>query len=88
MQFKLGEIEIDVVRKKIKNIHLRVYPPEGRVRISAPFRMNLDTIREYAISKLDWIRKHRQKMREQEREPPREYLDRESHTVWGRCYLL
>jgi predicted metal-dependent hydrolase len=60
----------------------------GRVRISAPLRMDLDTIRVYAISKLGWIKKQQQKMRDQERESPREYLDRESHTLWGKRYLL
>jgi hypothetical protein len=87
-KIELGEIDVDVVRKEIKNIHLSVYPPMGRVRISAPFRMNLDTIRVYAISRLGWIKKQQQKMRDQERESPREYLDRESHYVWGKRYLL
>jgi predicted metal-dependent hydrolase len=47
---------VDVVRKDIKNVHLSVYPPTGRVRISAPRRMSLDIIRVFAISKLDWIK--------------------------------
>jgi predicted metal-dependent hydrolase len=85
---ELGNISVDIVRKNIKNIHLSVYPPAGNVRISAPLRMNLDTIRVFAISKLDWIEKHQQKMRSQVRETPREYLDRESHYLWGKCYLL
>lgn len=84
----LGGIPVDVVRKDIKNVHLSVYPPTGRVRISAPLRMNLDTIRVFAISKLPWIRQLQLKLREQEREMPREYLDRESHYVWGKRYLL
>ena len=87
-QINLGEIAIDVLRKDIKNIHLSVYPPEGRVRISAPLRMDLDTIRVFALTKLGWIKKHQQKLREQVRETPREYLDRESHYVWGKRYLL
>jgi predicted metal-dependent hydrolase len=87
-QIKLGEIVIDVVRKEIKNLHLSVYPPSGRVHIAAPVRMDLDTIRVFAITKLGWIKKQQQKLQEQEREPPREYLDRESHYVWGKRYLL
>ena len=87
-QLKLGDIAVDVVLKEIKNVHLSVYPPTGRVRISAPKRMNIDTIRVFAISKLDWIKKQQTRLREQERETPREYLDRESHTVWGKRYLL
>ena len=79
---------MEVVKKDIKNLHLSVYPPAGRVRISAPLRMNLDNIRVFAISKLGWIRQQQNKLREQERETPREYLDRESHYVWGKRYLL
>lgn len=85
---EIGEIAAEVVRKDIKNIHLSTYPPSGTVRISAPSRMNLDTIRLFAISRLDWIRQHQRVMRGQERETPREYLDRESHYHWGKRYLL
>jgi predicted metal-dependent hydrolase len=87
-QLKLGDIAVDVMLKDIKNIHLSVLPPMGRVRISAPKRMRLDTVRVFAISKLDWIKRQQRKLREQERETPREYLDRESHYVWGKRYLL
>src|SRR5213078_2204885 len=85
---QLGDIAVDVIRKDIKNVHLSIHPPTGRVRIAAPERMSLDIVRVFAISKLGWIKKHQRKMREQERETPREYLDRESHYVWGRRYLL
>jgi len=85
---ELGDITVDVVKKDIRNVHLSVYPPTGRVRISAPAHMSLDTIRVFAISKLDWIKQQQQKLREQERETPREYLDRESHHVWGKRTLL
>ena len=88
MQHKLGDIPVDVVLKDIKNIHLSVYPPTGRVRISAPSRMSLDTIRVFAISKLAWIKQQQTKLRAQERETPREYLERASHYVWGKRYLL
>ena len=87
-QIDVGGIPVDVVFKKIKNIHLSVHPPTGRVRISAPRWMNIDTIRVYAISKIDWIRKHQKKFQEQAREANREYIDRESHYVWGKRYLL
>ncbi|MDN5940928.1 MAG: M48 family metallopeptidase [Nitrospira sp.] len=87
-QVQLGEIAVDVVLKNIKNVHLSVYPPTGKVKISAPSRMSLDTIRVFAISKLDWIVQQQKKLREQARETPREYLDRESHYLWGRRYLL
>ena len=87
-QINMGDIAVDVVLKDIKNVHLSVYPPTGRVRISAPKRMSIDTIRVFAISKIGWIKKQQQKLLEQERETPREYLDRESHYVWGKRYLL
>ncbi len=87
-QIKLGDVTVDVVLKDIKNVHLSVYPPTGRVRISAPLRMSLDTIRVFAISKLDWIKRQQRKLQDQERDTPREYLDRESHYVWGKRYLL
>lgn len=87
-QIKLGDITVDVVKKGIKNIHLSVYPPKGSVRISAPFRMDLDNIRVFAITKLGWIKSQQHKLCEQAREAPREYLNRESHYVWGTRYLL
>jgi predicted metal-dependent hydrolase len=87
-QIKLGDITVDVVLKNIKNIHLSVHPPTGRVSISAPLRMKLDIIRIFAVSKLSWIKRQQKKLQEQERETQREYLDRESHYVWGKRYLL
>lgn len=85
---EVGGIAVDVVRKDIKNVHLSVYPPTGRVRIAAPQRMSLDTIRLFAISKLGWIRQQQRTLHKQEREPEREYLDRESHYLWGKRLLL
>ena len=87
-ELRFGETVVDVVRKDIKNVHLSVHPPTGRVRISAPSRMNEDTIRVFVLSKLDWIKRHQQRMREQTRETRRDYVDRESHYVWGRRCLL
>ena len=87
-QIEVGGIPVDVVFKNIKNVHLSVHPPTGRVRVAAPEHMKLDTIRVYLIARMDWIRKHQQKFQAQERETRREYLDRESHYVWGRRYLL
>lgn len=87
-RINLGKFSAEVVKKDIKNIHLSVYPPSGAVRISAPLRMRLDAIRVYAISRLGWIKKQQQKLREQERETQRNYIDRESHYLWGKRYLL
>lgn len=88
MELKLGDIAVEVILKDIKNVHLSVHPPRGKVRIAAPARMSLDTIRVFAISKLGWIKQQQKKLRDQDRESPREYLDRESHYLWGKRYLL
>jgi predicted metal-dependent hydrolase len=69
----LGDVSVDVIKKDIKNIHLSVYPPTGRVRISAPQRLSTASIRAFAIGKLGWIRQHQQKIQAQPREAPREY---------------
>ena len=87
-QIELGNIKIDVEQKNIKNIHLSVYPPKGKVRISAPERMDLDTIRVFAISKLSWIKKQQELFKNQDRETPREYITKESHYFKGKRYLL
>ena len=87
-QIRLGDLRIDVVRKAIKHVHLSVHPPMGRVRMAAPERIRLDTLRVFAINKLDWIRRQQQALRAQVRETPRDYVERESHPVWGRRYLL
>lgn len=87
-QIELGKIKIEVEQKDIKNIHLSVYPPNGAVRISAPNRMDIDTIRVFALNKLKWIKKQQKTFENQERETPREYLTKESHYFLGKRYLL
>jgi predicted metal-dependent hydrolase len=87
-RLNLGDVAVDVVLKDVRNVHLSVHPPTGRVRISAPKRMSIDTIRVFAISRLGWIKQQQTKLREQKREPPREYVERESHYLWGKRYLL
>jgi predicted metal-dependent hydrolase len=88
LKLGLGDIAADVVFKDIKNLHLRVGPTAGEVRISAPLRMSPDAIRAFALSKLDWIKRQQLKLRRPERETPHEYRDSESHYVWGKPYLL
>ncbi len=85
---ELGDICLDVIHKDIKNVHLSVHPPNGRVTISAPIQMDLETIRLFSISKLGWIRKQQAKFEKQKREAPREYVTRESHYYLGQRYLL
>ena len=87
-RLRLGDLSVEVVRKDIENVHLTVHPPTGRVRVSAPAQMSVDTIRVFVISKLGWIRRQQQALRAQARETRREYLDGESHYVWGKRYLL
>lgn len=84
----LGEFHAEVTRKAIKHVHLSVLPPAGKVRVAAPQTMPLDTIRLFVVSKLGWIRSQQRKLQSQERETPREFLNKESHYVWGKRYLL
>ena len=85
---KLGDIAIHVTRKAIKNAHLSVHPPDGRVTLTTPRNTRLEVARAYAISKLGWIRQQQEQLRNQARETPRTYVERESHHLWGRRYLL
>lgn len=84
----LGELHAEVTRKAIKHVHLSVLPPAGKVRVAAPQSMPLDTIRLFVVSKLAWIRSQQRKLQAQERETPREFLNKESHYLWGKRYLL
>lgn len=79
---------VDVVRKNIKNLHLGVYPPNGRVRVAAPLRINDEAVRLLIISKLAWIKRQQAKFEAQERQSAREYVSGESHYYQGRRYLL
>ena len=85
---KLSDISIKVVRKNIKNTHLSVYPPNGRVILVTPKKTRFEVARAYAVSKLNWIRSQQVKLREQAREFPRKFIDRESHQLWGQRYLM
>lgn len=85
---QLGDIEIAVTRKAVKNVHLSVHPPAGHVTLVAPTGTRLEVARAYAISKLGWIRNQQAKLLAQARETPRQFVERESHYLWGRRYLL
>lgn len=84
----LGDIAIAVTRKAVKNVHLSVHPPEGRVTLVAPTDTRLEVARAYAISRIGWIRDQQAKLQAQARETPRQFVERESHYIWGRRYLL
>ena len=85
---RLGDIAIAVTRKDIKHVHLSVHPPDGRVTLAAPSGTRLEVARAYAISKLVWIRAQKKKLTEQARETPRQFIERETHYLWGRRHLM
>jgi hypothetical protein len=87
-RISVAGIPVAVTRKKIKNIHLSVYPPDGQVRLSAPVRITEDTLRVFLIAKVGWIHAQQKKLREVQRETVRDFVDRESHFVWGGRFLL
>lgn len=84
----ISNLTIDIVRKDIKNMHLAVYPPNGRIRLSAPEKTDSEMMRLFAISKIGWIRKHIKNFAAQPRETPREFISGESHYFQGKRYLL
>ena len=81
-------IKVEVVRKDIKNLHLGVYPPHGRVRVAAPLVIGDEAVRLAVIDKLGWIRRQRAKFAEQPRQSQREMLNGESHYFLGQRYRL
>ena len=87
-KIQIGDLSVEVTQKDIKNLHLSVHPPSGRVTIAAPRHLSASAIRAFAIGKLSWIRQQQRKLLALERETPREYLERESHYIWGRRCLL
>jgi hypothetical protein len=87
-QITVSDIVVDVVRKDIKNLHLAVYPPDGRVRVAAPLVVDDEAVRLAVISKLAWIKRQQAHFQGQVRQSERDYVSRESHYYWGDRYLL
>jgi predicted metal-dependent hydrolase len=87
-QITVGNLVVEIVRKKIKNLHLAVYPPDGRIRVAAPLRIDDEAVRLMIISRFAWIKKHQTKFQNQTRQTPREYVSGESHYFKGERYLL
>lgn len=85
---RLGDMEITIVFKAVKHVHLSVHPPEGKVTLVAPLGTRPEVARAYAASKLRWIRQQQAQLQAQARETPRQFVTRESHYIWGRRYLL
>ncbi len=86
-KLKLEEIEAEVIQKKINNLHLRVLPPDGTVRISAPFHTKNEIIHDFAFSRLNWIRKQRLRISKNVLESYK-YINLEIHYYMGCGYQL
>ena len=87
-RISVSGIPVEVVRKDIKNLHLGVYPPMGRVRVAAPLVVNDEAVRLAVIDKLGWIKRQRAKFAKQPRQSEREMVNGESHYFLGRRYRL
>ena len=87
-QIEVGGLPVQIVRKAIKNLHLGVYPPHGRVRVAAPLRVTDDAVRLAVVGKLGWIKRQRARFEAQPREFLREMVSGESHYFLGRRYRL
>ena len=88
MQILVANIPVEVVKKKIKNMHLSVLPPDGKVRVSAPETLSDESIIMFVRTKLGWIRKQQEKFEQQPRQSERQYVSGETLYVWGRQYFL
>ncbi len=87
-QITVHGLVVDVVRKDIKNLHLGVYPPAGRIRVAVPLRVNDEAVRLFTLSRISWIQRQQAKFTGQERQTAREYVSGESHYYQGNRYLL
>lgn len=85
---EVSGLQVEVVRKDIKNLHLAVYPPQGRVRVAVPLRLDDEAVRLAVVSRLGWVRRQRAILEEQERQSEREMVTGETHYVEGHRYRL
>lgn len=81
-------LEIAIERKDIKNLHIGVYPPNGKIRVATPLKLNDEAVRLAVISRLSWIKKQQQSFLNQPRQTKREMVSGESHYLFGKRYLL
>lgn len=84
----IENIDIELSKKKIKNIHLSVHPPDGRVKLSVPEQMNDEDVRTFVISKLPWLNKQRKKFSLQKSQTENKFESGETHHLFGTGYLL
>ncbi len=81
-------IDVQIVRKDIKNLHLAVYPPDGAVRVAVPKHITDDNVRLAIVDKLSWIKKQQKDFKDQPRQSKRLYISGECHYFFGkRCRL-
>lgn len=88
MQILVANIPVEVIKKNIKNMHLSVLPPDGKVRVSAPETLSDEAITMFVRTKIGWIRKQQEKFELQPRQSERQYVSGETLYVWGRQYFL
>lgn len=84
----VGGVDVQIDRKEIKNLHIGVYPPHGRVRVATPVKIDDEAVRLAVVSKLSWIKKQVRHFQEQPRQTKREMVSGESHYFLGKRYLL
>lgn len=84
----INDIDVEVIKKKIKNIRLTVHPPNGVVKLSVPYSMTDEEVRSFVRSKLTWIKKQKSKFKSQEREIIQEFISGEIHYFFGKEYIL
>ncbi|MGB3330352.1 MAG: SprT family zinc-dependent metalloprotease [Thermomicrobiales bacterium] len=87
-RISVSGIDAEVIYKGIKHIHISVYPPDGRVRVAAPHRIDDEAVRLAVIQRLPWIRKQQVRLRNAQRQTERRMVSGETHYVWGERYLL
>ena len=88
MRIVVNDTEVSVTKKAIKNMHLYVKPPDGRVEVSATLSLSDESIVLFIRAKIGWIRRQQEKFRKQLRQTVREYVSGEALYVWGRQYYL
>lgn len=87
-QVSIGNLDVELNRKDIKNLHISVLPPDGRVRVSAPLKLSEIAVRAAVVHRLAWIKKKQREFTDQRREPTRQFISGETHYLWGRRYRL
>jgi predicted metal-dependent hydrolase len=88
IQISINGIPVEVEKKRIKNMYLRILPPDGRLHISAPLKMSDEEIRRFVLTKQEWIRRHQARIRVLHVHQEPEYINGEKISVWGKLCQL